>query len=522
MSYSFKSIVDGGADTDLIYYNAQLIATQTADLQTSGVASPIRFNETRDSAIVKDASQYYFSIVRFSMNGPGKNLPLFIPLIQTNGYTSPIQSDPNLTIYYLSLAYQRRWNYTDLAGAAQTVVITVTPSSNPIRYISETQNEGAAPRPSVPAGGITKQDISTRSYWVYSYKHWTTLVKNTLQTAMFDLWTDFNVKWAAIPNKGVGQTTPYPTFNDFLLAHDVPFVKYDEVTGLFEIYGDTRAFNVSGQIQSASLFPIDNGTQPAIPAFVPTPYVATNPPSPASDVYIRLFFNDNLFGLMNNFNNTYLGANNTSSILFPLTVGPVRLSAAIPSISPIVYTNEILFTNQQYQNILNNNPGLQNVPSAPPPSYNPYFLIPVGKQNLYWKAVQDYPSTGSLWSPVSAIVFTSALLPLKKEFSAVPIALGQTNTIGTTNSPAAFDPVISDFVLDENNAKAQGWRDFVLYEPSAEYRMVSMNASHEEVRNIDIQVFWKYRLTGELIPLSMFNCSDVSIKMMFRKIDYRS
>jgi hypothetical protein len=188
----------------------------------------------------------------------------------------------------------------------------------------------------------------------------------------------------------------------------------------------------------------------------------------------------------------------------------------------MLYTNEILFTNQQYQNILNNNPGLQNVPSAPPPSYNPYFLIPVEKQNLYWKAVQDYPSTGSLWSPVSAVVFTSALLPLKKEFSATPISLGQTNTIGTTNSPAAFDPVISDFVLDENNAKAQGWRDFVLYEPTAEFRMVSMNASHEEIRNIDIQVFWRYRLTGELIPLSMFNCSDVSIKMMFRKIDYRS
>jgi len=523
MSYSFKSIIDGGSDTDLIYYNAQLISTQTSDLQNSGQANPIRFNETRDSAIVKDASQYYFSIVRFSMNGPGKNLPLFIPLIQTNGYSSPIQNDPNLTIYYVSLAYQRRWNYTDVAGAAQTAVITVTPSSNPIRYISETQNAGVAPVPSVPATGIIKQDISTRYYWVYSYKHWTTLVNNALVSAMFDMWNEFNIKWAAIPNKDPAQTTPYPLFNDFLLAHDVPFVMFDESTGLFEIYGDTRAFNVSGQIPLVSSFPQSNGTQPAIPAFVAAPYVALAPPSPASDVYIRLFFNDNLFGLMNNFNNTYLGATNTSSILFPLTAGPIQLvPAGGLSISPMLYTNEILFTNQQFQNILNNNPGLQNVAAAPPPTYNPYFLIPVEKQNLYWKAVQDYPSTGSLWSPVSAIVFTSNLLPLKKEYSAVPIALGQTNTQGTTNSPAAFDPIISDFILDENLVKAQGWRDFVLYEPTAEFRMVSMNASHEEIRNIDIQVFWRYRLTGELIPLSMFNCSDVSMKMMFRKIDYRS
>lgn len=517
--YSFKSIVDGGADTDLIYYNAQLIAAQTTDFQSSGVASPIRFNETRDSAIVKDASQYYFSIVRFSMNGPGKNLPLFIPLIQTNGYSSPIQNDPNLTIYYVSLAYQRVWNYTNNAGAAATATITVTPASNPIRYISETQNQGAAPVPSVPAAGITKQDISTRYYWVYSYKHWTTLVNRAMLSAMYDVWSEFNFVWATLPT---AQPSPYLTFDSFLLDHDVPFVKYDEVTGLFEIYADTRAFNVSGQLQAASPFPLDNGTQPAVPAFVPAPYVAAAPPSPASDVYIRLFFNDNLFGIMNNFNNTYLGANNSSSILFPLTLNPIFLSSQIPSVSPILYTNEILFTNQQYQNILNNNPGLQNVNAVPPPFYNPYFLIPTEKQNLYWKAVQDYPSTGSLWSPVSAIVFTSALLPLKKEYSAVPITLGKTNTNGTTNSPSAFDPVIADFILDENNAKAQGYRDFILYEPSAEYRMVSMNASHEEIRNIDIQVFWRYRLTGELIPLSMFNCSDVSIKMMFRKIDYRS
>jgi len=524
MSYSFKSIVDGGADTDLIYYNAQLIAAQTADLQSVSVASPIRFNETRDSAIVKDASQYYFSIVRFSMNGPGKNLPLFIPLIQTNGYSSPIQSDPNLTIYYVSLAYQREWNYTDVNGVAQTYMMTITPSSNPIRYIPETQNTAIAPVPSVPAGGITKQDISSRYYWVYSYKHWTELVNNALKSAMKDIWTSFNLTWAAIPGKDPAQTTPYPTYDSFLLAHDEPYVRYDEVTGLFEIYGDTRAFNVSGQIREVGTFgPYENGTQAAVPAFVPAAYAPADPPSPASDVYIRLFFNDNLFGLMNNFNNTYLGANYSSSIMFPLTPTPVRLFDPVgSSIVPIVYTTEILFTNQQYQNILNNNPTLQNNPAAPPPSYNPCFLIPTQKQNLYWKAIQDYPSTGSLWSPVAAIVFTSVLLPLKKEYSAVPISLGTTNTQGTTNSPSSFDPIISDFVLDENNAKAQGWRDFVLYEPSAEYRLVSMNASHEEIRNIDIQVFWRYRLTGELVPLSMFNCSDVSIKMMFRKIDYRS
>jgi hypothetical protein len=112
-------------------------------------------------------------------------------------------------------------------------------------------------------------------------------------------------------------------------------------------------------------------------------------------------------------------------------------------------------------------------------------------------------------------------MPLKKENTAKPILLNQNNT-ANTNSPSAFEPIITDFVIDQQIERAEGWRDFTLYEPSAEYRMVSMTASHEEIRNIDIQVYWKYRLTGELIPLTMFNCSDVTIKMMFRKIDYRS
>lgn len=522
MSYSFKSVVDGGSDTDLIYYNAVLISAQTADLQTPASGPNIvRFNETRDSAIVKDASQYYYSIIRFAMNGPGKNLPLFIPLIQTNGFAVTNQQDPNLTIYYLTLAYQRNWIYTNNASAVQETLITLTPPSTPITYIPETQNTIFAPVPSVPVGGITKQDISTRYYWVYTYKHWVTLINNALSTAMYSLWTAFNDQWASLPTT---QPSPYPAYSDWLAAHDVPSISYDETTRCFEIYGDTRAFNVSGQIlPTPPDAPLANGSQTPIPAWTNAPYVANDPPAPYSEAYIRMFFNDNLFGLLANFNNTYLGQTGSGSLMWPLYPLPLAIGGAIAANNPVyLYTTEILFTNQQYQNILNNNPGLQNNSAAVPPLYNPYFLIPTDKQNLYWVAKQDYPSTGSLWSPVASIVFTSTLLPLKKEFSAVPIKLGTTNVAGSTSSPAAFDPVITDFVIDQQVERAEGWRDFTLYEPTAEYRMISMNASHEEIRNIDIQVFWKYRLTGELIPLSMFNCSDVSIKMMFRKIDYRS
>jgi hypothetical protein len=524
MAYSFRSIVDGGSDSDMIYYNATLTATKTSDLFSSSVQSPIRFNESRDAPIIRDASQYYFSIIRFAMNGPGKNLPLFIPLIQTNGNIFSPQLNVNQTVYYVSLAYQREWNYTDSTGAAQTIMITLTPHSVAIQYIPETQDTRIAPVPVAPAGGITKQDLSTRYYWIYTYKHFVQLVNNAFYTAMENLWTDFNAAWSAqVTVQGSPTATPYPTFADFLADQDIPYIYYDEVTGLFEIYGDTRCFNVSGQMPLTPLG--TNGIQDPLPAFVPAAYAPADPASPASACYIRLFFNDLLFGLLSNFNNTYLGASNGGSIVMPLTqsvltpLPPLNLAFE----SAIIYSNEILFTNQQYKNILNNNPTLQGLNAVPPPVYNPFFFLPAQKQNLYWIAKQDYRSTDTMWSPVANIVFTSSLIPLKKEFNAAPVELNQTNVSGkSVPAQSSFEPIICDFVIDQQIESAQGWRSFALYEPTAEYRLLSMQASHEEIRNIDIQCWWRYRLTGELIPLTMANASDVSIKMLFRKVDFRS
>jgi hypothetical protein len=515
---SYKSIIDGGADSDMIYYNATITTTQNADVSVDPL---VKFNESRDAPIVRNASQYYFSIIRFAMNGPNKNLPLFIPVIQTNSFSYTAQTDPNMTIYSCAIPYQREWYYTNSSGAVSSKVFTITVSSSPVLYRAETQNTNVAPVPFAPSTGIKKQDLSSRYYWVYTYKHWCNLVNETFKAAMVKTYLEFQLTWQG--DATIDQTAspfPYPTFDSFLVDHQVPFIKYDEESKRFEIYGDTRAFNVYTQILSTL---DDRGLQPSVPAFVPP----TAPTAPTvgvakSQPVLRLFFNSNLYGLFTNFNNTYYGATAGTPIPFPLTTSPVVVGRNGFGIPPADYTNEILFENQNYTNILNNNPTLQGNTAVPPPVYNPYFLIPATQQNLYWIIKQDYNSTNSLWSPCQSIVFTSTLLPVKNEYTAKPINLGESNTNGSTGSASAFEPIICDFVVDQQLEKAEGWRDFTLYEPTAEYKLSSFQASHDEIRNIDVQVFWKYRLTGELIPLSMFNCSDVSIKMMFRKIDFRS
>jgi hypothetical protein len=523
--YSYKSLIEGGADSDIIYYNASVVSNNTKDGAPTSYP-PIRFNETRDAPIVRDASQYYFSIIRFAMNGANRNLPLFIPQIQTNGFPYVGQNDPNLTLYYLTLTYQREWYFTDLAGAVQNAVITVVPSSTPIMFRPETQNTTIAPVPVAPPGGFKRQDLSSRYYWVSTYSHMTDLVNETFLRAMFTLWNGFNARWANLPNINVAVSpTPYPTLASFIADHDVPNIQYNETTQLFELYGDTRAFNVSGQFATPSTDALGNiiGTNIRIPEFVPPAPPAPGVAVAKSQPFIRLFFNSALWGLFANFDNTYYGASFGSFLPQPLSA-PVQVPTLPAPLLPFVadYTYEILFTNKNYTNIQNNNPSLQGNIAVPPPAYNPLYLIPASKQNLYWKVVQDYDSINSLWSPISAFVFTSTMLPVKKEYTARPnITNDDGNADTTINSASAFEPIIADFVVDQQVEKADGWKDFVLYEPTAEYKMASFTASHEEIRNIDIQVFWKHRITGQLFPIQMYNNSDVSIKVMFRRKDYR-
>jgi hypothetical protein len=59
-------------------------------------------------------------------------------------------------------------------------------------------------------------------------------------------------------------------------------------------------------------------------------------------------------------------------------------------------------------------------------------------------------------------------------------------------------------------------RQYILWEPKAEYRLADFNTKGTAVRAIDIQIFWKCRLNGQLYPLQMFNLASVAIKAMFK------
>lgn len=581
--------VGQAAEPDYVYYNADIINNTTAD-QAGGraVIDPqVRFNETRDTAIIKNAADYYFSIIRFTMDGANKDLPLFIPTIQQGTG----QTNPNLTTYSMAISYNQTWNTN--VGA---VSIQVAPAPRFVQYVPETQNPISAPVPFglnnpefrgvyagintynygdivsltfnplygngvppfyqvitppawspttlygvgafvlyagvgyraiapppvgvVPIGsaawvaGITgfapaanpqywalvgndlgvSQDLTTRYYWVYTYQHWVNLTNQTILNpadlaltpgtlgtcCYMDTFNAFYAFWID-PANGITDPFPYATLQDFVNVINAPKIVYSPDTDRFRIYGDSDGFGER------------------ITAFTPTPYAPGVAGSQTPPV-LRLFFNANMYGLYSNFDNTYW--NDTS-----LTGGPFAGAPAVPE----GYTNEILFTNKFYQNVA-------DYRIAPYSGVPPLGYVPLLQQKVYWIAEQDYSSTDSLWSPVSSIVFTSTLLPVKTEATGAPVVLGNGNLgFSAPTTQSAFQPIITDISLDTSSGGAKNYRQFIYYAPSAEYRLSDFSTSKQDIRNIDIQVYWKNRLDNNLYPINMFNLSSVSIKVMFRR-----
>ena len=480
--FEYNETPNPDGDPDLVYLNLDIINNTTLDPQLASQQDPqIRFNETRDAPIVKDASKYQFSIVRFTMNGANKDLPLFIPAIKTQPTVPPIVGvlPQNITEYELAFSYEQGWTTTNYPGG---ILITAAPAVNPVIYVPETQNPVIAPIPRNPTSG-TGQDLTSRYYWVYTYSHWVDLVNIAFNTAWANTYAAFQAAWAAA---GTGDAFPFASFAAWQAeAGPAPRLEYNPDNGLFSIIASQKSF---GERLTAY-----------------TPVVAGGATSQSAGTS-RIFFDSNMYGLFSNFDNIFYGGPSSGA------QGPF----AFPT--PVGYVNEILIRNKKFQNLLDLRPA-QN-PNPGYPTQGPNLIpVPALQQDIFYVQTQDYESTSTLWSPVSSIVFTTSLLPVRTEATGQPIVFGSGN-LGYSSAAIqnAFQPIITDISLDLANDGSDAYRKMIYYAPQAEYRMASMTPSRQPVNSIDIQVFWKNRLDGNLYPLTMFNLSSVAIKIMLRRI----
>lgn len=186
MSFSQVRITGNKSNPDFVYYNATVINNEvTTTAQTDD--PPVTFQDTRQTPLVVDTSQYTVSVENFSMNGVTKTLPIFIP---------QVSGGVNDTIYTVTYS---NFNGTTYRSDTQKVIwepenktpFTVVPTTFP------------------PSNAQSESDY----YYCYTYTHWVKLVNKALRTA----WT----------NVSQGGTL-------------CPFFEFDETTGLFSLNQDAK------------------------------------------------------------------------------------------------------------------------------------------------------------------------------------------------------------------------------------------------------------------------------------------
>lgn len=204
---------DKDGDPDIVYYNVDIISGPDGDKQIGGDTNILQFNETRSTPIINNISKYYFSIIRFNMSGPNKDLPTAVLPIKLG--------QPNINLTTLKIRIDASIKYN---AGANTAVLS---STKDVIYVSESlgafTNSGT-PLPMAPTTSVDRRGIY---YWIYSYDHFARLINTTIQSCFDDIQTQLNAL----------------TVPDQAIATQPAKLVYNENSRLFDFYFDTRGWS---------------------------------------------------------------------------------------------------------------------------------------------------------------------------------------------------------------------------------------------------------------------------------------
>jgi hypothetical protein len=132
---------------------------------------------------------------------------------------------------------------------------------------------------------------------------------------------------------------------------------------------------------------------------------------------------------------------------------------------------------------------------------------------VYTKVTQDFPST-SMWSPISTLVFTTTKIPIVPEQSTAPLLLNDDSNLGDNFTNAQTrQKIITDIALPID--KSSDWRGFITYTPTFP-RIMNLD-SISPLKDIDINLFFKDKSSGKLIPVCIGNGGNVNMKLCFKR-----
>lgn len=415
MNY-ITSIQNTSKDPDHLYYNINIANDESIDADNSPA---IKYIDSRDSPILEDISDWYFSIIRFQLRAIQS--PLFIPQIEKD------QSNPNKTIYKISLVYHYSYNN----GIYQPVI-----KSRNIEY--RPQNTS-----------LNNQSSTDEYYYIYQYSHFIKLVNETFQLIHTDIHNQIKTNHSN---------------NNITLSFKAPVLRYDNNTQMFQLYLDKNVYNRKEKNFNST-------------------------PSYNIDVKGFLFFNSNMYNLFGNFHCNKIGNDITNSFWYYQN-------------NTHTDENKRYLTNQNGMNY-------EIMPIEDGLNLNEVVI----SNKTYYKMEQDFESTSELWNPISSIVFTTNILPVVGEISGNPLVF-QDGKSSTQSNRNITEKILTDFQMPLTSA--DNYQNAITYSPS-EYRVSDFFGTKFTLRSLDINAYWKNRLTGKMMPLKLKNKGSIDLKIMFKK-----
>ena len=340
-----------------IYYDLNILNNDT-----TGTKQPpfLQFTEIRNSPYINNPSDYFCSVVRFSVETP--TLPLLIPQAVV-GQSPLAPTFPNQLIYTVS------FNHPTLAAPITTNVLYVPQSSATL-----------APPPS----SITSaSDIINEYYYTYTYKPFIDMINTALRTNWNILLTTTAV---GAQIQGAGFT-----------AEHFPYLWWDEES------------NIATWVALAQVFQTPTANNPT-----PTLFSAV---APFSNTPVQIFFNTELYNLFSSFSafqNGYggatpLGLNWRMNMPDTITVNPYLANVlAVGAVPPSASMPTFPAT------------GNGVAPNPPPAQPSQFSLLRVSQEyptTPLWNPVQAIVFTTSLLPIASSIVSAPVLFGQGQQFT---------------------------------------------------------------------------------------------------------
>lgn len=571
MSFTPHVVTGSSADGEYIYYNATVVNNKVQTDQRS-LDPELVFQDTRITPILKDSSKYVVSVDGFTMNGPQKNFPLYIPQIQPGVFLRNPRTITATSGDGILQTYTTSFNH----GVVPGTVVTVTGCTPTVGYNTPSAIVVTTPTPTTFT--IAGTEVGASSTGQLYYASTTPDVDVTIYTITFGIYlqtlntatpptptsttspragtlVQATVPIAWIPENYLRATAPQPT-TAFPRQAETPYYygySYDHFVNILNnalstawrdvIYKATLewgalAVPVGAPGTTCPFFEFNAQTglfslcQDAQTSYLPFGTVART----ASQVYDRGAGISDALAPFTNFGPSttanyrtgefsYVGMNsNLEGLMTNFDTFYYGYEAFRATTSGFDFT-ESRSTALPPDSVPWNGPQTVYYPefvfnTIPHPSspesvfvlQAPYSDPTNAVTPVYIRDTQNYISTGSLWSPIASLVLVTNTLPVRFEANASALDLGTSSVGGTTQSSGASQKVLLETPF--NCLTADMWRGFLDYKPLVPL-FSSLDPVHDGIQNIDVRLMWRSRLTNSLIPVKMYNSSSFTLRLRF-------